>query len=105
MKDLEELTKQDPDIFNQLNPLDNHQPIKEQDIPGLKITNTTEQFIIITQRYELKQGQYYDTRIIVKKPQKGLKAKYLIGYRRTNQFTEAISNHKSILNHLRNLGY
>jgi len=105
MKDLEELTKQNPDLFSQINPLNNHQPIQEQDTPRLKITDTTQQLKIITQRFELNPGQYYETKVIVKKPQKGLRAKYLIGYRRTSQFTEAIQNHKSILNHLKKLGY
>jgi len=105
MKDLEELTKQDPNIFNQIN-INNTQQIPDcQDAQGLKITDTTQQLKIITQRFELNPGQYYETKVIVKKPQKGLRAKYLIGYRRTSQFTEAIQNHKSILNHLKKLGY
>lgn len=110
-KNLDMLTQEDPDIFNQIDPNKVTLNLTEypEDKPGFTISTKTLQLTVITERYdweiEGKPKHNYKVKVINNSPGNDIKSRYIIAHRTIKTLEQALKNHMAIVNHLKDKGY
>ena len=113
--ELTELVSEELDFFSQAKKYEPNPVIpKTEDLPGLKIRDETRQFSIVTQRVDkLNSGKpirphYFTTIWDFEKQMEAKENKRVnsvFAHICTDSFQEALQNHYSSLQHLKNSGY